>query len=196
MEKEFLFRTVIEVLGKPQEHVEKSIKGYLEKLKSDKKFEIISEELAEAKKQEEGDFFVVFAELEVKTSHIDNLVGFCFEYMPSIIEIIKPKELLIKDSNLSDFLNNLQANLHHLGMVAKQLKAENDLYKRSIASLLRNYISVLLGGGKQLNSEQLSRYTGMTKDKLEDFLDQLIDKGEIDLKEGLYSLKKKSEDGS
>jgi 23S rRNA pseudoU1915 N3-methylase RlmH len=191
MEKEIIFRAVIEVLGRPKEHVEESMKGYLAKLKEDKTFEVISEDLAEAKKQEEEEMFVVFAELEVKVARVDDIVGFCFEYMPSIVEILEPKQLLMKDLTISNLLNDLQARLHHLGTVAKQLKSENDFMKKSMAALLKNYVTVLLSGGKSFSSEQLANLTGMVKDKLEDFLDQLIDKGEIDLKEGLYLKKVK-----
>tara|TARA_Y100000310_G_scaffold335538_1_gene417822 strand:+ start:3104 stop:3697 length:594 start_codon:yes stop_codon:yes gene_type:complete len=194
MEKEITFRAVIEVLGRPQEHVESAMKGYLDKLKADTTYQVIHEELAEAKKQEEEKMWVVFAELDIKTARVDDIIGFCFEYMPSMVEIVEPKELIMKDVVVTNFLNDLQAKLHHLGIVAKQLKSENDHLNRNIAIMLKNYVTILLNKQKQLNSEQLANLTGMAKDKLEDFLDQLIDKDEIYLKEGLYSLKKKSED--
>src|SRR3989344_5511432 len=191
MKKELLFRAIIEVLGRPKEHVEKTIKDYLERLKQDKNYQIVSEEVAEVKKQEKEEMWVIFAELEVRTEKVDNIIGFCFEYMPSMIELIEPSELTLRDVTLSNFLNDLQARLHHVGIVAKQLKSENDFLKKSLAVLVKNYVTILLNGGKRMTSEQLSRLTGLAKDKLEDFLDQLIDKGEIDLKEDLYSLKKK-----
>ena len=73
-------------------------------------------------------------------------------------------------------------------MVAKQVKMENDLIKRSTGSLLRNYITVLLKKGN-LTSNQLSKLTGLVQDKIEDFLDQMIDEGKIDMKEGIYFIK-------
>ncbi|HLC88853.1 MAG TPA: hypothetical protein VJG49_02340 [Candidatus Nanoarchaeia archaeon] len=191
MKKELLFRAVIEILGRPKEHVEKTIQDYLEQLKRDKNYQIISEEVAEAKKQEKEEMWVIFAELEVRTDKVDNIIGFCFEYMPSMVELIEPSKLELKDTTISNFLNDLQARLHHVGIVAKQLKSENDFLKKNLAVLVKNYLTVLLNGGKKMTSEQLSKLTGLAKDKLEDFLDQLIDKGEIDLKEDLYSLKKK-----
>ena len=191
MKKELLFRAIIEVLGRPKEHVEKTIKDYLERLKQDKNYQIVSEEVAEVKKQEKEEMWVIFAELEVRTEKVDNIIGFCFEYMPSMIELIEPSELTLRDVTLSNFLNDLQARLHHVGIVAKQLKSENDFLKKNLAVLVKNYVTVLLNGGRKMTSEQLSKLTGLAKDKLEDFLDQLIDKEEIDLKEDLYLLKKK-----
>tara|TARA_Y100000310_G_scaffold338005_1_gene426522 strand:+ start:2806 stop:3375 length:570 start_codon:yes stop_codon:yes gene_type:complete len=189
MEKNILFRAVVEVLGKPQEHVEKSIKDYVENLKKSKEFEVISEDFAKIKKQEEEELWSTFAELEIWTDKIENLTGFCFDYMPSLIEVIEPTELRINDREFSSFLNDLQAKLHQVDMLAKQMKMENDYLKRNMGSLLKNYLTVLLSKG-DLTSEQLGRLTGIKEDKLADFLDQLIDSGKVKLKEGIYSLEK------
>ena len=192
MEKNIHFRTVIEVMGKPREHIEKSINTYVENLKKNKEYEVISEEFAEIKKDDEQEMWTTFVELEVKTAKILNLSAFCFDYMPALIEVLSPKELHLRDVELSTFLNDLQAKLHQVDMVAKQVKAENDFLKKNMGGLLKNYVTVLLRG-RGLTSEQLSQLMGMHKDKLEDFLDQLIDEGKIDLKEGVYYLQKKEE---
>ena len=70
-------------------------------------------------------------------------------------------------------------------MVAKQLKAENETLKLNTGLLLKNYLTVLLGNRK-MNSQQLSNLTGVPQDRLEDFLDQLIDEGRVDLEGDLY----------
>ncbi|MBU1623209.1 MAG: hypothetical protein KJ597_06555 [Nanoarchaeota archaeon] len=190
MEGEIVFRVVLEVVGKPQEHVEKSIKEYISNIKKDKDYQIISEEFAEIKKHDEEGLWATFAELEIKTDKIQNIVGFCFNYMPSIVEVLEPAKMPFTSGDFSNFLNDLQARLHQIDLVAKQLRAENVFMKKNMGGLLKNYVTVLLSKG-ELTSPQLSGLTGLTKDKLEDFLDQMIDKGEIDLKEGKYSLKGK-----
>ena len=182
------FRAVIEVLGKPKEHVETAIKNYLEKMKSDELFEVTNEEIAELKKQDQEELWAAFAELDIKTERIDHIIKFCFEYMPSMIEIIEPKEFQLSDVNISKFLNDLQARLHHVDMLAKHTKMENDHLKRNAGSLLKNYIQVLLSKSN-LTGDQLSKLTGIEKSRLEDFLDQLIDEGKIDLKEDIYFIK-------
>ena len=93
------------------------------------------------------------------------------------------------DNDISTFLNDLQARLHHVDMLTKHMKIETDNLKRNMSFLLKNYVLVLLNKGN-LSGEQLSRLTGVAKDNLEDFLDQLIDEGKIDLKEEIYFLKK------
>ena len=82
MQNDIIFRAIIEVLGRPKEHIEKSLKEYLDNLKQNKNYKVISEEIAEVKKQEGQELWVVFAELEIKTSQVDSLISFCFDYMP------------------------------------------------------------------------------------------------------------------
>ncbi len=164
----------------------------LQQLRQDKQYKVLRQGLGEVKKREEAELWTTFAELEIKTDRLEAMAGFCFEYMPSIIEILEPKELAVSEGELSQFLNDLQARLHQVDMVAKQLKFESDTWRRNLGALLRNYVTVLLKQGN-LDATMLSRLTGVDKDKLEDFLDQLIDEGRIDLKEGIYFLKKKEE---
>jgi len=193
MKKEIVFRAVIEVLGKPKEHVEASLKGYINELKNDEKFKVLKEDFAEIKKQEDQELWADFAEVEVKTESMENLTRFCLNYMPSIIEVIEPQELTLSDTDLSVFLNDLQARLHQIDMVAKEAKIALDNSQINQVKLLKNYISVLLKTHKQLTSEQLSRLTGVAKDALEDYMDKLIDIGTIDLKGETYFYK--GEDG-
>ena len=85
-EKENIIRCVaiIEVLGKPKEHVEKSMNMYLEKLKKEDYLSILKEEVAEVKKLEDN-MFSTFAEMELLIKGPINLISFCFDYMPSSI---------------------------------------------------------------------------------------------------------------
>lgn len=188
-----LFRALIEILGKPQEHVEASLQGYVQKIKEDDRYNVVSEELAVTEKREKEELWATFAELEIKTDRIDHIIDFCFDFMPSIIEILEPNELILADTQLSTFFNDLQAKLHQVDMIAKQVKLEHDLSKKNLTFLLQNYIQVLLNKSDRLSAQQLSGLTGVSQEELEDFLDKLIDKNIIDLKEGYYFLKEKEQ---
>ncbi|MEK6969081.1 MAG: hypothetical protein AABW48_01505 [Nanoarchaeota archaeon] len=192
MEKKILFRAIIEVLGKPKEHVQSSLEKYLQNLKENELYSVVNVQMAKLKQQKEGELWSIFAEVEVWAEKVDHLIDFCFDYMPSSIEVVEPAELKLDEIELSAFLNDLQIKLHGVDMLAKQLKTENDMLKINTAALLKNYITVLLKQNN-LTSAQLSNFTGVNKDKLEDFLDQLIDEGKIDLKEETYYLKSTKE---
>ena len=179
------FRAVVEVLGKPQEHVEKMMKSIVEKLQQDERFTVKQAETHDCIAQENTDLFATFTEVELATEELDNMIGFCFDFMPSSIEINQPSTLEIPNGSLSQFFNDLQAKLHQVDMIAKQMKMERDLLSKNTAGLLRNYLLVLLTNNK-LTIEQLSKYTGVEQDKLADYLDKLIDSGSVDLEGELY----------
>ncbi len=186
MPDKIVSRVVIEVLGKPKEHVEEAMKSYIEKLKKDKKYKILREEFAEVKKQE-SELWSTFTEMEMEVENMQDLIGFCFDYMPSMLEILKPSKMELSDKGFSDFLNDLQARLHQVDMIAKQVKMENDHLKINMGKLLRNYLTVLLGKGEQ-TLEQLGRLTGVAEDKLGDYMDKLIDEGIVKMEKDIYSL--------
>jgi len=185
-------RAVIEVLGKPKEHVEKSILEYLEKINSDERYEIKSKEVAELKKQEEQELWSIFAELEFVAKRVEDIIAFCFDYMPSLIEVLEPQELKFTAEETSHFFNDMQAKLHQVDMVAKQLKMQNDYLQKNMGSLLKNYLLVLLGKNK-LTIEQLTGFTGVDQKKLGDYLDRLIDQGKVDQDGDYYYLKKQGD---
>ncbi len=187
MVKNLHFRAVMEVVGKPKEHVEQTTQNYVENLEKNDRYEVVNKEFGEAQEREDAGMWATFVEVEAKTEKVEDLVAFCFDYMPSQIEVTEPKELRFSDGEVSQFLNDLQSKLHQVDMVAKHVKMENDILKRSMGSLLKNYITLLLANGPK-TGDQLSKMTGITRDKLEDFLDQLIDEGRIDLKEETYYL--------
>ena len=109
--------------------------------------------------------------------------------MPSSLEVLEPSQLTFTAADISEFLSALQARLHQVDFLAKHLQSENDHLKHNLADLLKNYITILLRNNN-LTSPQLSAMIGLSQEALEDFLDQLIDEGKIDLKEGIYFLKK------
>ncbi|MBI2665906.1 hypothetical protein HYX12_04760 [Candidatus Woesearchaeota archaeon] len=192
MQEKIVFRTIIEVLGKPKEHVEKALQGYIQKLKKDKDYKVIKESFAEVKKREKEELWATFVELEVETENTGKIFNFCFDYMPSMIEVIRPKELFLEDLEISMILSDLQAKLHSVDMVAKEVKAENDFLKKNMAGLLKNYITTLLKGRPGLTSDQISFLTGVPKGNVEDYLDVLIDEGKVDLNGKLYALVEKN----
>ncbi len=78
-----------------------------------------------------------FGELEFTTDKLENVTTFCFDYMPSIIEVIKPTDIAFNNSDLTHFLNDLQARLHQVDMVAKEVSMQNKQLQQNTASLLK-----------------------------------------------------------
>ena len=125
-----LARTVIEVAGFPKNHIEEVMKKVIENIKQ--KFEVAKFEIfdsVELKDKMTG-FWSVFSEAEIKFDDINAVTVFCFEYMPSSIEILEPSELSFESMTFGCFLNDLLARLHEYDMVVKNLQAENMIMKK------------------------------------------------------------------
>lgn len=180
-------KIIIEVLGKPKEHVEKTIRNYVDKIKNDSSFIVLNSEFADAKEKEE--LWAMFVELEMVIKGIPKLIAFCFDYMPSSIEILKPEEFSMKKSTVEDLLNDLQARLHNVDMVIKQQKNESEFLKLNLNKSVSNTIMITLAFGN-LDKDKISKITGIPDKELEIFLDKLIKENKISKENEIYSLVK------
>ena len=178
-------RTIIEILGKPKEHVEKTMRMYVDKIKQDSELIFLNVNFSDA--EEKDKLWAAFAEIEMIVKGIPKLIGFCFDYMPSSIEILKPEEFAIKASTIQDFVNDLQARLHTVDMVVKKQKNENDFLKRNMNAAIRNIILMSLAKSK-LDKEYLSKITGIKENELDIFLKKLIYEKKIKEENNIYSL--------
>ena len=181
------FRAVIELLGKPKEHIQKALTEYLDSLKKNRKYKICEEEIAEPSIQSDSELWSVYVELEIKTQTQHDVLNFCFDYMPSVIEILEPIELTTSDVEFGTFLNDLQAKLHHIDMMAKQIKGERDIQAELTASILRNFLMFILRKNNY-EPKMLSSMTGVSEKPLIKFLDALVQEGVLHEKAGFYTL--------
>jgi len=127
-DKKFVLRVIIEIMGTPRDHVEKTMKLVLDKFKEG--YKVKKENLHEATQLKQ--FWSTFVELDVEVEKIEEITAICFDYMPSSIEIIEPIDLKIKNQDFSNLMNDLLAKLHRYDMVLKNLNAENTLLKKQM----------------------------------------------------------------
>ena len=119
-----LCSTVCEILGAPKEHVEETMKLLVEKAKEIKDATMLENEIMPAIEQENGKLFSTFVEMQILFKTKEALIGFCFDFMPSSIEVIEPESIVIENNIFSAWLNELQGRLHQLDMIAKEKRAE------------------------------------------------------------------------
>lgn len=129
---ELRIKAIIEVLGKPKEHVDSTIQKVIDELKKREGIKIISHEIAESEKVEH--FFSTYADVELKLSNLDNLIDFCFDFLPSNVEILEPETLNFDSHILAEYMNDLLAKLHQQSMIIRNLHAENLMMKGKISN--------------------------------------------------------------
>jgi hypothetical protein len=184
------YTTILEILGKPKEHVEKTIKEYVQKLKEEDNYMVISEKFSDTKEKDK--MFTTFVELEMVAKGMEPLVDFCFTYMPSSLDISKPEKFNLPNNFISGMMNDLQAKLHNVDMVAKKLRTENDFLKVNLNRAIKNYIIIIIKM-KERQFDEISRLTGINEKDLEPFLNQMIRDNELKKEGDIYSSKNEPE---
>ena len=128
-------RVIIEILGAPKEHVENTMKMVIEELEKRKEVKILKKDFAEAetvKDEKLKNFWSSFVEVDLESEDIESLIGICFDFMPSSVEIIEPSDFRLNSRQVDDVLNDLLEKLHKFSMAMRNIHAENVLLKKRI----------------------------------------------------------------
>ena len=171
-------RAIIEIVGKPKKYVEDTINDYLKKIKED--YDIVNEHLETTEPQD--DLFSAFAELEIMMKNSNALLSFCFDFMPSSIEILEPEQINVKNTDLSSFLNDLQTRVHGLNTGLLQEKQQSKFYIKNTAVLLRNFLVVLLSS-RAMSLKEIQPFLGVKENDIEKVLQVLINEKKV-IKQG------------
>ena len=126
---------IMELMGSPEEHVDKTMDMILVKLKESKDIEVISEKVSETTSIEDRPFWSKFVEVELGFKNMDDVTGFCFDFMPSSIDVIDPGNFNFKKDVMDNLWNDLIARLHQYDMLLKNMHAENKVMKKKLGAI-------------------------------------------------------------
>jgi hypothetical protein len=119
-------RITLEVLGRPQEHVDETMGKVVEKIKTEENLKVRDVKRHESKVMERnGKFYTTFTELEFETNQLKRVLEICYDYMPSNVEIVEPAGLEMDCNDIADVFNDFLAKLHRYSAVVQNLRAEN-----------------------------------------------------------------------
>lgn len=186
-----LVRTIIEMLGSPKEHIEGTMKQYVKELEEKDAFEIIKKKIEPAELIEEKKMYSTFAELEIWFQHTDALIAFCFDSLPSSIEVLEPENMHFPSTTFSNMLNDLQAKLHFLDMSLKNHNADKKAGGEAFRTLITNFIVYGLNTGKK-SKKELHNITGIEEERLTKILEDLTNRGIITQEGEMYSRPQKA----
>lgn len=133
----FVIRVTLEVLGSPKEHVEETLKNIVNKLKEEKDIKILDTKIYEAK-QLENTFWSTFADIEFQTLTFSRILDICYDYMPSVIEILEPSTFEVPTQDFARILNDFLMKLHKYAMVLKKLQSENIFMMKELEKIGRS----------------------------------------------------------
>jgi len=118
---------IIELLGRPIEHLKEAIETHVTKMGSEKGVKIINKTYHEPILAEDSkEVYTTFAEVEVEFASVENYLGTVFAYLPSHIEIIQPEKLLVSNADLSDIGTKVLQRIHGYDAIVKNVLQERE----------------------------------------------------------------------
>ena len=139
---------ILEIMGKPAEHIKKTLSELVDKLGKERGVTIIKKDVREPKRIEprdkEGkeikiqqDIFTTFSEVEIEVGDLTDLAMIGFNYMPSHIEIISPSDIGLKNFDASAILTGIIARLHQYDAITKNALMQNNILKGKIQEYMK-----------------------------------------------------------
>ncbi|MBN2880971.1 hypothetical protein JXM83_02865 [Candidatus Woesearchaeota archaeon] len=167
-------RIMFELVGKPKEHIENTLKKYLEDIETKEEDSVIlSTEFGEAQ-EIEGGLFSTYCDAEVLVQNPSVLASFCYEYMPASIEIEEPTEMRITNQDYSNTFNDLLFRLHEVSLELKKNIGKLKFAENNTVKLIYNL--VILSLKKEAKSiDEIYEDTMVDKAELEKFLERLVE---------------------
>jgi len=118
---------VLEILGKPAEHIKTALAGLVDKLGEEKGVKILDKKVHEPTQVKEStELFTTFAEVSAEFDELANCFGILFAYMPSHIEITSPANLSLSNIDFNDLCNKLLVRLHDYDAITKKFIYERN----------------------------------------------------------------------
>jgi len=125
---------ILEMIGRPPEHLITSMNGILDNIKKMNGVKIEEEKIHDAKKlKERGDLYSTFAEIEAVFDNMEILSEVIFTYMPAHIEIIEPEELKLNNRDITAMITKIIRRLHQVDEIAKVLTIEKGILQNKLA---------------------------------------------------------------
>jgi len=172
-------RAIIEILGKPEEHIKKTMDLLVAQIEGEKNFKLLKKHISETEKQEE--MFSIFTEVELEFENIEVVMAFTFAYMPSVIEFLEPDQLNLSARDLTNFFTDLQTRLHNSDAMVKVANQKNKLLLNQVNVLAKNSIIVTLrlARDKGMKVNDIAMISGIAPESLTGLLEVLEKENKI-----------------
>jgi len=127
---------ILEILGRPKEHLLKTLSEHVDHIGSEKGVTIVEKKLNEPKEIEgQKDIFMSYAEVEVVVENPFVLSSLMFKYMPAHIEVISPEVFTFKNNEFGDILSEVTRRLHSYEDLARIFQVEKQKMQDQIVIL-------------------------------------------------------------
>ncbi len=170
-----------EVVGNPKEHVEKTIREFMENIRKDQQMKVVTADYGEAEEVKDSDgLWSTFCDAEMLFDNLEKMNWLCVNFMPSSIDIIAPEELRFKDKDLTNWFNDILAKLHEVSIGYRQTLVKEELLTKNMNFLIQN--AILLAAESVHDKKAIGEKIGIGAEQLEPFFEALLKNGKLDKK--------------
>jgi hypothetical protein len=128
---------ILEIIGKPPEHLIETLDGLIKKLDEEKGVEVKGKKINEPILMKDSkEYYTTFAEIDIEVESILYLAIIMFKYMPAHIEVVEPELIALTNSGWTDILSELTRRLHGYDEVARVIQIQNAKMQEKLRELL------------------------------------------------------------
>jgi len=136
-EKTITVSFILEVIGRPKEHLVQALEEIISKIDSEEKVSVTNKKIHEpVPLEKQPEFFTTYAEVEIKVEELLRLSALIFKYMPANIEVISPEKIVFDNNSLSEILSELARKLHGYDELARVMQADRKMLLEKIEELV------------------------------------------------------------
>lgn len=181
-------KITFEIIGKPVEHIKQTIKTYAKTLDEDSRIEIVDKYFSDAQEVENSNgLFSTFAEIDMFIRDTETLTWVAFNFSPASVEILEPTNISFEAREMTNWVNDLLAQLHEVATLSKRVGDQNKLMVKNMNALIKNMIMLATDEGVELDEKTLEKKVGIPHKQLVPFIENLIEKKKIKKTDGKYS---------
>jgi hypothetical protein len=119
---------IIEILGRPVEHLEQTLDELINKLGVEKGVSILKKTINKAKKVEKADnLWTTFAEIDLSFESLPIFMNAIITYLPAHVEVYEPEMFKMNAFEMNDFTNFVVSRLHTYDALAKRIMGEREI---------------------------------------------------------------------
>ena len=146
---------ILEVLGRPPEHLNETLKEIIEnKMKKEKGVIVKDYKIHEPVLMKDSkDFYTNFAEIELEMDSILKLMFMVFGYSPAHIEVIYPEKIKLSNDDVGTMLNELARKLHKYDEIVRMVQTEKKVLENKMKSLLEEKNSETKDSDSEIKKE-------------------------------------------
>lgn len=178
---------ILEIIGNPESHVEKTIRLVLDQIDENDEIDILSKDLGDPEETED-DMFAVFADITAEVDDITTVGHIANNYNPASIELVEPDTATVSRRAFNDFFADTLAKHHVNNTQIQKLKGFRKEMENNFNALARNAVILSLEQ-EDKTKEALAEDVGVSPDELGALLDSMEDENRLRERDGTYTIR-------